>query len=41
VAAVSPDDLEVVGGVLAVVIIALLVLLIWRRGGPDRDGPPE
>jgi hypothetical protein len=38
---VSDDVLEGIAGVLAVAIIALLVLLIWRRGGPDRDGPPE
>ena len=36
----SDDALETSAGVLAVVIVALLVLLIWRQGRPD-DEPPE
>jgi hypothetical protein len=38
---VSDDVLKGIAGVLAVVIVALIVLLMWWRGGPGRDGPPE
>jgi hypothetical protein len=41
VALVSDDALETVAGILAVVIFALLVLLIWRHGGPHDPEPPE
>jgi hypothetical protein len=38
---VGDDVLEGVAGALAVVIVALLALLIWRWGGDDRDEPPR
>jgi hypothetical protein len=41
VAAVSNGDLAAVAAAAAALGAALLVLWLWRRGGPHKGDPPE